>query len=1373
MPADTPWSRFLASHPGLVSVEAVAWNHDLADVDATVRVGDGWTPVLAELAARALAESLRAGVRFTVLPSTESLSDRVRAVLPRGLVDHQGVREAADGSVVLTVSGSGGEAMWEQWGGEGRLRQLVGDLPPLALEVVAPPAEAPSTVVLPPAAPGPPRYGGAPEGDPIPLSEAAATAGAPGVVCVEGKIFSREERLLREGQRLLLMGLTDLSSSLALRLYFGRDDDAPASPFEVGVWVRAEGAVDVDRAGEPVMKVRRLEVRPSPPADDGAEVPRIEWHAHSKMSAMDGLADVSSLVARAAALGHPAIAVTDHGVVQAFPEAADQARRHGIRVVYGLEAHVVDDAVPVLTGPVPPGPWRDWPLVALDIETTGLSPRTQDIIEVGAVRWEHGEVAGRFSRLIRPERRPMLAASQAITGIRPEDLAEAPAAAEVWEEFRAFCAGAVLVAHNAGFDYGFLAPGLEPGHGPWPLLDTLALARAVLPVQRQYGLEPLCRELKIPLDQHHRALADAEACGQLALALLALPAGTALADAGLTEPAPIPVAAGRPYPVLVYPRHADGMVALYRAVSDSHLVDFHRVPRMPASVLAAHRQDWLLGAPAIDGEVTSLLLQGRPAEDLGPVAARYDFLEVVPPACVQDWADEGWLGDSEAVEQVLADVVAVGERCGRPVVAASDVHYLMPEDAVLRDILAVTAKTDVHARRGALHLRTTGELLQEMAFLGAERASQVVVHSTRALLQELLPLEPIPEGLHSPRLPEAEPTISALPWERARSLFGDPVPPFVAERLEREISAILEHGYASVYYTAHRLAKKTIEDGYLVGSRGSVGSSLVATYLDITEVNPLPPHYRCPHCRWSRRAEDQDGPVSSGFDLPPRDCPACGTRLVGDGQDIPFETFLGFHGEKVPDIDLNFSGDYQGQIHRYTEELFGAGQVFRAGTIATVAERTAFGLVKAWARETGRTPLAVEVDRLVLGLTGVKRTTGQHPGGLMLVPDGDDIHHYTPVQRPADAAMTDVRTTHFDYHAIEGRLLKLDLLGHEDPTTLRLLTELTGQPLDEVPFQDPDTMGLFSGTETLGLSEEQLGSAVGTVGLPEFGTPFVRRMLADTRPKTFGELVRISGLSHGTNVWANNADALIRDRVATLSEVIATRDDVMTYLIRRGMPPADAFQISEHVRRGRALSDGERQAMRAAGVPAWYIQSCDRITYLFPKAHAAAYVTMGWRIAWFKMHFPVEYYAVYFTLRRDDFLPEPALGGLAAVRQEQGRLDALGNEATPKDKARSAVLEVMGEMLLRGFSFQPVSLEDSLADRFAVVAPGALLMPFEALPGLGRTAAAHIVESRADGPFASIEDLRERARLTKPVLELLRQHGALDHLGETRQLALF
>lgn len=1371
MATDTPWSRFAASHPGLASVVAVAWRHDLGAADATIRVAAGWTEALARLAGQALSESLQAEVRLTVLPDEESLSDRVRAVLPRGLVDHAGVREAADGSVVLTVSGSGGEAMWEQWGGEDRLRQLVEHLPPLALEVVAPPAEGPTSVVLPPAPPAPPRYGGPPEGAPVPLAEAAAKAGVS--VCVEGKIFSREERLLREGQRLLLMAITDLGSSLALRLYFGRDDEAPATPFEVGVWVRAEGSMDRDRAGEPVLKVRRLEVRPSPPVDDGAEVARVEWHAHTKMSAMDGLADLSALVGRAAALGHPAVAVTDHGVVQAFPEAADRARRHGIRLVYGLEAHVVADAVPLLTGPPPAGPWREWPLVALDIETTGLSPRTQDIIELGAVRWEHGEVVGRFSRLIRPERREMSAASQAITGIRPEELVDAPSAGLVWGEFRTFCAGAVLVAHNAAFDYGFLAPGLEPDHGPWPLLDTLALARAALPLQRQYGLEPLCRQLKIPLDQHHRALADAEACGQLALALLALPAGAALADAGLGQPAAIPVAAGRPYPVLVYPRHADGLLALYRAVSDSHLVDFHRVPRVPASLLAAHRQDWLLGAPALDGELTGLLLQGCAPEDLGPVAARYDFLEVVPPSAARDWAAEGWLGDQAAVEQVLADVAAVGEQYGLPVVAASDVHYLMPEDVVLRDVLAVTAKTELHARQGALHLRTTGEMQQEMAFLGAERADQVVVANPRALLEQLEVLEPIPEGLHSPRLPEAEPTVSELPWERARALFGEPVPAFVAERLAREISAILEHGYASVYYTAHRLAKKTIEDGYLVGSRGSVGSSLVATYLDITEVNPLPPHYRCPECRWSRLADDGDGPAASGFDLPPRDCPACGTGLVGDGQDIPFETFLGFHGEKVPDIDLNFSGDYQGHIHRYTEELFGAGQVFRAGTIATVAERTAFGLVKAWARETGRELPGAEVDRLVLGLTGVKRTTGQHPGGLMLVPEGDDIHHYTPVQRPADAAASDVRTTHFDYHAIEGRLLKLDLLGHEDPTTLRLLTELTGQPLDQVPFQDPDTMGLFSGTESLGLSEEELGSSVGTVGLPEFGTPFVRRMLADTRPKTFGELVRISGLSHGTNVWANNADALIRDRVATLSEVIATRDDVMTYLIRRGMPPADAFQISEHVRRGRALSDGERQAMRGVGVPGWYIQSCDRITYLFPKAHAAAYVTMGWRIAWFKMHFPLEYYAVYFTLRRDDFLPDQALGDLAALRAEQTRLDALGNDATPKDKARGAVLEVMGEMRLRGFGFQAVSLADSQADRFSVRAPNALLMPFGALPGIGRTAAAHIVESRADGPFVSIEDLRERARLTKPVLELLRQHGALDNLGETRQLALF
>lgn len=1370
MTADSPWAAFCRDHPGLATVVAVTWSADLSEVSVAVRVSPEWTDALAALAADALSQSLAARVRLSVAPEAPTAPDRVRAALPRGLVGDGGVREQADGTLVLTVSGSGGAAIWQQWGGEDRLRQLVSDMPPVRVEVVAPTEEGPRAVALPPLPPAPPRYGGAPEGTPEPLERVEAGASA---TTVEGKIFSREERLLRDGQRLLLLGITDFKTSLTLRLYLSRSDDTATAPFAVGRWVRADGPVEQDRAGEPVLKVRHLEVRPDPVPDDEADVSRVEWHAHTKMSAMDAVMDVSALVGQAAALGHPAVAVLDHGVVQAFPEAAEQGRRHGIRVLYGMEAYVVDDDVQVLIGPVPDGSWRDWPLVAVDIETTGLSPLTQDIVELGAVRLEHGTIVGRFSRLIRPARRPMSQASQVITGIRPEDLADAPEVGTVLAEFRAFCAGAVLVAHNAAFDYGFLAPWLEPGHGPWPLLDTLGLARAVLPLQRQYGLEPLCRELKISLDQHHRAESDAEACGQLALALLARAEGSSLADGGLWRRVPIPVAAARPYPVLVYPRHAQGLLALYRAVSAAHVEHFHRVPRLPASVLATHREDWLVGAPALDGELTSALLQGRTAEELGPLVGRYDFLEVVPPAAARDWADDGWLGDAEAVERLLAEVVSLGERYGRPVVATSDAHYLLPEDAVLREILAVTAKTELHARRGAVHLRTTGAMLAEMAFLGPERAQRVVVAAPRALLEELTPLEPIPEGLHSPNLPEAEPTVSTIPWERARSLYGDRVPDFVAQRLEREISAILEHGYASVYYTAHRLAKKTIEDGYLVGSRGSVGSSLVATYLDITEVNPLPPHYRCPGCRWSRLADEADGSVGSGFDLPRRDCPRCGTPLVGDGQDIPFETFLGFHGEKVPDIDLNFSGDYQGIIHRYTEELFGAGQVFRAGTIATVAERTAFGLVKAWCREAGRELRAAEVDRLVLGLTGVKRTTGQHPGGLMLVPDGDDIHHYTPVQRPADAATTDVRTTHFDYHAIEGRLLKLDLLGHEDPTTLRLLTELTGQPIEEVPFQDAATMALFSGTASLGLSEDQLGTGVGTVGLPEFGTAFVRRMLMDTRPQSFSDLVRISGLSHGTNVWANNADALIRERVASLSEVIATRDDVMTYLIRRGMAPADAFGISEHVRRGRALSDAERTAMRAVGVPAWYIQSCDRITYLFPKAHAAAYVTMGWRIAWFKVHHPLPYYAVYFTLRRDDFRPDLALAGLAAVRQEQRRLEGLATEATAKDKSRAAVLEVVAEMLLRGFRFLPLSLMESQADRFGVVPPDGLMLPFGALPGLGRTAAAHIVESRRAGPFISVEDLRERARLTKPVLELLRQYGALDDLGETRQLALF
>jgi DNA polymerase-3 subunit alpha (Gram-positive type) len=1362
------WDEFCRQHQIRVRPR-LEW--DPASQTLHVELDEAWPANLKAEATLFLQQALGLSVLLRdpawTQPNDRSWTERVlEADSPLKFLLGRGDIRESGGVLTIRFPAPGSRQVFDSWGGIDRLRELVPNLPPVTLEngQLAELGDEVVAVTLPPPLIRFGRDGGLDK--PVcPLTEVPEA----GTITVAGRIFRVERRQLRDGSQMAMVGLTDGHDSLELRLVSQEGQPWPGADLEPGLAVRARGRVEQDRSGEPVLRVTGLVEDKMPALEDGHPEPRVEWHLHTKMSAMDGVLELEDAIALAARLGHPAVAVTDHGGVQAYPEAERLGARHHVRILYGLEAYAVPDRVRLVTGAAPPdgGP-LEWSVVAVDLETTGLSPRVHDIVEIGAVRIEGGEVVDRFHTMVRPARRGMSAEALRITGLRPGDLEAAPSIEDAMAQFRQFARDAVLVAHNAAFDLGFLRPWLE---GEPPVVDTLWLARALLPEQKSYGLDPLAQFLKVPLEQHHRALHDAEAAGRVFVALLATDRAKALSPSAWRGEVEVAATTSRPVPVLIYPRHQEAVVRLYEAVSDAHLRYFHRHPRFPWSLIEAHREDWLIASPVNGGELTECLLRGASEDEWDRVQARYDFWEVAPPGVAGDLVDDGELASVDAVQDLMRELVARGQAAGKPVVAVSDAHYLRPEDRIYRDILAATAKSDLHGADSELHFRTTQEMLEEMAFLGPDLAEDVTITQPRRLMELLTPIRPVPEGLHAPVLPEAEQVVSELPWERAREDFGENLPDLVRERLEREIGSILRHGFASVYYTAHRLVEKSLEDGYLVGSRGSVGSSLVATYLHITEVNPLPPHYRCPECHWSRFF--LAGEVASGFDLPPESCPECRAPLVANGQDIPFETFLGFEGDKVPDIDLNFSGEYQPVIHRYTEELFGRGQVYRAGTIATIADRTAYGLVKAWAREQGRELRAVEAERLANGLVGVKRTTGQHPGGLMVVPKEEQIHRFTPVQRPADATDADVITTHFDYHAIEGRLLKLDLLGHEDPTTLRMLEDLTGVSPSSVPFQDQPTLSLFSGTEALGLTPEQLGSPVGTLGLPEFGTPFVRRMLVDTRPQSFGELVRISGLSHGTNVWANNAEELIRRGEATLAEVIATRDDIMTYLIRQGLPPIEAFQIMEKVRRGRGLTPAEKELMGAHGVPNWYIDSCIRITYMFPKAHAAAYVTMGWRIAWFKVHYPLAFYAVYCSMRAADFLPDAALGGLAAIDREQARIQQLGYEATAKDKGHESLLDVLKEMTLRGFGFLPVSLMESDAERFRPVGDRQLLMPFLALPGLGRTAAHNILEARADGPFLSVEDLRERARLTKPVLDLLRQYGALDGLGETRQLALF
>lgn len=1265
------------------------------------------------------------------------------------------------------------QRLFHKWGGEARLRQLWPTMPSWQESVAdlpeRPPEEAVSVAVRTGPTPQDRVGRGAPDGPAVPL------VGLPesGAVVVEGLIIQRDLRVGRDSVRHWSWVITDHQGAVRVRLSERRGQ---ALPFVDDLWprgsfCRVKGTVETDKFTEE--RLVRLKdgglVTPPDPITPDAR-PRFELHVHSKMSAMDALIAPKDAFDWASKVGIPAMAILDHGVVQTYPEAETLARSTGVRALFGVELNMVDTTVRPLLG-VAEGGLKSRRMVVLDVETTGLSPRRHEVIEIGAVEIEDGTIGKTFHRMVAPTR-TVSQATQEITGIKPMDLEGAPDADEVFRDFFRFAEGAVLVAHNARFDMGFLRKAHEKifPDKPWDglVLDTLGLARTLLPGLKSYGLGPLSQHLKIPLSQHHRALADAEATSHLALKLMDL-ALKEHPDFDFSAPHAVAHTVGRPTPVVILLKDQAGVQELYRLISASHLESFHRVPRVPRHLIEAGRAHWVIGAPIHGGEVSDALFRCASTREWEELARFYDYWEVTPPDGLVGLQEEGQLDGLPAVEGFIKDLIVQGDIYAKPVVAVSDAHVLRPEDQIFRDILAQTAKGELHDRHDHLFLRTGQEMEQGFGFLGPETRDRVIYEAPAHVVGQLGDIKPVPDGLFSPKLPEAERVVSELPYQRAQELYGDELPDIVNARLDKEVRSIVSNGFSSIYYIAHQLVQKSLSDGYLVGSRGSVGSSLVATFLNITEVNPLPPHYRCPRCRHTTFVEDER--VGSGFDLPVKPCPSCGADLVGDGQDIPFETFLGFEGDKVPDIDLNFSGEYQGEIHRYTEELFGRGHVFRAGTIATVAEKTAFGLVKAWARDVGRDLTPAEVEWLVGGVAGVKRTTGQHPGGLMVVPEDEDVHHFSPVQRPADDRTSEVTTTHFDYHAIEGRLLKLDLLGHDDPTMIRMLTDLTGIGPDQVPFQDAETMSLFRDCRALGVRTDEIGTPVGSLGIPEFGTRFVRQMLLDTRPETFAELIRISGLSHGTEVWTNNAQDLIRQDVAGLSEVIATRDDIMMYLLNRGLEPKAAFAISEAVRKGRGLKPEQEALMKSHGVPGWYLESCRKISYLFPKAHAAAYVMMGWRIAWFKVHHPLAYYATYFSVRAGDFDPV-VLEDTRAVNQALAHIEEKGNEASQKEKNLITVLELAREMMARNLRFYRVDLIRSHATRFLMENDG-LLVPFSALSGVGASAAENIIAARIQSPFLSIDDLRQRAHVSKSVIDLLREHGALEGLGETSQLGFF
>ncbi|WP_142505073.1 PolC-type DNA polymerase III [Melghirimyces algeriensis] len=1195
-------------------------------------------------------------------------------------------------------------------------------------------------------------------------------------VTIRGCVFKSEIRELRSGRTLLTFNVTDYTDSIAVKVFARDKEDAgKLNRVKNGMWVALRGSVQYDTfARDLVVMANDLKEIPPYKRQDRAEEKRVELHLHTAMSAMDGVYDPALMVKQAADWGHPAVAITDHGVVQAYPDAFSAGQKYGIKVIFGLEAFVVDDGVPIVINPSNHR-LKDDTYVVFDVETTGLSAVHDEIIELAAVKVKDGEIVDRFESFVNPHRN-LTAMITELTGITDDMVKDAPDLPDVLPQFLQFTEGCVLVAHNARFDMGFLQEACrktdrKPIHNP--VIDTLELGRFLYPQMKNHRLNTLCKRFDIQLTQHHRAIYDAEATGYLLWRMV-----LDCEEKGILEQDQLNEWLGdrdlsrlRPFHAIVLVKNYKGLKNLYRLVSKSHLEYFHRMPRIPRSLLEKHRDGLLIGSGCEKGELFEAALQKSPQET-EKIAGFYDYLEIQPVEINQHLVQKEIIENEERLREANRLLVEIGEKLGKPVVATSNAHYLNESDAMFRDILAFN-QTGGFRNKGPLpkaYFRTTDEMLEEFKYLGEEKAFEVVVRNPQAIAEQIEEMKPFPDDLHTPIIEGADEELRRICYETAENQYGTPLPEIVEKRLEKELGSIIREGYAVIYLISHKLVTKSLSDGYLVGSRGSVGSSFVATMSHITEVNPLPPHYRCPKCKYSEFIED--GSYASGFDLPDKHCPQCDTEMKKDGHDIPFETFLGFKGDKVPDIDLNFSGEYQPRAHKYTEELFGKEYVYRAGTISTVAQKTAFGYVKKYEEEKGYQWRGAEIDRMVEGCTGVKRTTGQHPGGLMVIPQNKDVFDFTPIQRPADDVKSETITTHFDYHAISGRLLKLDILGHDDPTVIRMLQDLTGVDPQTIPVDDPEVMKLFSGTESLGVTPEEIGTVTGTLGIPEFGTRFVRQMLEDTKPTTFGELVRISGLSHGTDVWLNNAQDLVRSGTAVLAEVISTRDDIMVYLIYKGMEASIAFKLMEKVRKGKGLTEEEADLMRSHDVPEWYIDSCRKIKYMFPKAHAVAYVLMALRIAWFKVHYPIEYYATYFTVRADDFDVELVLKGADAVKKTILEIEEKGVTATPKEKGLLTVLESVREMLARGLSFRRVDLYRSHATRF-LVDGNALIPPFSSVSGIGANAARNIAQSREDGEFLSIEDLQKRSRISSSVVDVLKRLGCLEEMPESNQLSLF
>lgn len=1209
-----------------------------------------------------------------------------------------------------------------------------------------------------------------------------------GRIAIEGEISNIETRELKSGKTLVSFDLYDGSSSMTCKSFLKPGEDGEVlSRLKKAKAVRLAGNAGYSKFSgeteliantivetEGVKKVKR---------QDKAEVKRVELHMHTQMSQMDAMTSATDLIKRAMSWGMKSIAITDHGVVQAFPEAHKLLGRDNpdMKIIYGVEAYLAPDKKPSVTDSK--GQSIDTTYCVLDLETTGFSPVTEKITEIGIMKCKDGNVIDEFSCFVNPEK-PIPARIVEVTNITDDMVKDAETIEQVFPKMLEFIEGSVLVAHNASFDVGFLKHNAKIlGYDfNFTYLDTLSLAQELFPDYKSYKLGRIAKNLDIKVEVAHRALDDVDTTVKVFNVMidkLKQRGAQTLDDIDKygsdEESRKEEFKKLKTYHAIILAKDYTGLKNLYKLVSYSHLYYFYKRPRILKSLYREYSEGLILGSACSEGELFQAILLGKSDEEIEAIAQEYDYLEIQPLGNDDYLVRSGQVPDREYLKEINRKIVALAEKLNKPVVATGDVHFMDPEDEIYRRILEAGQGFKDADNQAPLYLRTTEEMLKEFSYLGEEKAYEVVVTNTNLVSDMCQQISPISPEKCPPHIDGCEETIKSIAYNRAHELYGDPLPEIVQNRLDKELESIIKNGFSVMYIIAQKLVWKSNEDGYLVGSRGSVGSSFVANMTGITEVNSLPPHYRCPKCKYSDFA---DYGVKNGFDLPDKICPQCGEKLDKDGMDIPFETFLGFNGDKEPDIDLNFSGEYQAKAHRYTEVIFGKGTTFKAGTIGTIAEKTAFGYVKKYYEDRSISINKAEIARISRGCTGIKRTTGQHPGGIIVVPKGREIFEFCPVQHPADDPDSDIITTHFDYHSIDQNLLKLDILGHDDPTVIRMLQDITGINPHKIPLDDKETMSLFSSTKALGVTPEQINSKVGTLGIPEFGTKFVRGMLVDTMPKTFSELLCISGLSHGTDVWLGNAKDLIDQGIVTLSEAVCTRDDIMIYLIKKGLPPNTAFKIMETVRKGKALKDPEKWAeyealMREHEVPEWYIDSCKKIKYMFPKAHAAAYVMMAFRIAWFKVHIPKAYYAAYFSIRAKAFDAEVMIFGKEKVKEKMKEIQMMDNQASPKDKDMYDDLELVLEMYERGIKFLPIDLYKSNSTRFIVEDEG-LRPPLNSISGMGNVAAEGIYNAaHEDEPISSIEDLKKRAKIGNSAIESLKGFGCLKGLPESDQLSFF